>query len=75
MAQGVGMRPGELAALDAIGAELGAALGVQAITKNALMREAVRRFIIAWRAGEITAEDLAEVFKPPAKPKAKYNPK
>lgn len=73
-ATGVGLRVGELAALDAIGAELGELLGSEPVARNTLMREAVRRFILAFRAGDITIDDLAKKFERPEKPKPKYIP-
>lgn len=58
---GVGLREGEIAALDVIGAEY-------EISRNALLRLAARRFILAYRAGEI---DLRELIVEPPPPKKK----
>lgn len=54
---GVGLKEGEMQALDAIGKELGG------IARNALMRYAVRRLIIDYRAGRLNLE--AFVTTPP----------
>lgn len=65
---GVGLREGEIAALEAIGAELGELLGTEPITRNALTRIAVQRLIADYRAGRV---DLAAQFEKPPKPKAR----
>lgn len=57
---GVGLREGEIMALDAIGDSLGG------IARNALIRFAVRRFLIGYRAGLI---DLSEYVEEPPPPK------
>lgn len=65
-ATGVGLKEGEIAALEAIGMQLGELLGTEAVARNALVRIAVRELIKAHRAGTI---DLAAYFEKPAKPK------
>jgi hypothetical protein len=65
---GIGLREGEIDALDGIGAALGEVIGTEPIARNALMRIAVRRFIEAYRAGAITLGDLANYFDKPEKP-------
>ncbi len=57
---GVGLKEGEIAALDALGQELGG------ISRNALIRFAVRYLIAQTRAGEI---DLGQYAQAPEKPK------
>lgn len=59
---GVGLRAGEVAALDAITAELGG------IARNALLRFAVRWFILQYRAGKV---DLSGFVEEPPPPKRK----
>lgn len=71
---GVGLRDGEIEALDLIGGELGERLGSEPIARNALIRDAVRRFIFAYRSGEITPEELLGKFEVPKQPKPKYKP-
>jgi hypothetical protein len=56
---GVGLRAGEIAALDAIGEPLG-------LARNALIRFAVRRFLIEYRAGKV---DLGQFIEEPPPPK------
>lgn len=58
---GVGLTAGEIAAIDAIAQE-------KELTRNALLRFAVRRFIIEYRAGKINLETEAP---PPPKRKLK----
>ena len=58
---GVGLRKGEIEALDAIGESLGG------ISRNALIRWSVRRFLIQYRSGEI---DLSAYVKEPEPPKS-----
>jgi hypothetical protein len=70
-ATGVGLREGEIAALDAIGARVGELLDTERVARNALIRIAVRRLIVAHRAGEITLEELARHFERPDKPAPK----
>lgn len=50
---GVGLKDGEIAALEAIAGELG-------ITRNALMRYIVRRWLVDYRAGQI---DMRAAFE------------
>ena len=57
---GVGLRKGEIEALDGIGASLGG------VSRNALIRWSVRRFLIQYRSGEI---DLSAYLKEPEPPK------
>lgn len=57
---GVGLRAGEVQALDNIAAELGG------IPRNQLMRFAVRWFILQFRAGKV---DLSGFVKEPPPPK------
>lgn len=57
---GVGLRKGEIKALDAIGESLGG------ISRNALIRYSVRTFLIDYRAGKI---DLASQLNEPEPPK------
>ena len=57
---GVGLRKGEIEALDAIGASLGG------ISRNALIRFSVRRFLLEYRAGNL---DLSSYVKEPEPPK------
>ena len=57
---GVGLRKGEIEALDAIGESLGG------ISRNALIRFAVRRFLLDYRAGKM---DLSSYVKEPEPPK------
>jgi hypothetical protein len=56
---GVGLTIGEIGAIDAIGAE-------NELTRNALLRFAIRRFIIEYRKGDINLETEAP---PPPKRK------
>jgi hypothetical protein len=57
---GVGLRKGEIDALDAIGESLGG------IARNALIRFAVRRFLLDYRAGKV---DMSGYLKEPEPPK------
>lgn len=66
---GVGIREGEVKALDQVGAELGEYLGADPVARNAIMRIAIRRFLEDYRAGRLTLADLAERFTIPDKPK------
>lgn len=66
---GVGLREAEIAALDNICAELGAYLNTEPTPRNAVMRIAIRRFIEAYLAGELSAADLGAYFERPEKPK------
>jgi hypothetical protein len=65
---GVGLREGEIAALDAIGRVLGEALGTEPVARNALIRIGARRLIAEYRAGRL---DLLQYFVSPEKPKAR----
>lgn len=56
---GIGMRTGELEAIDAIAGELG-------ITRNALLRWATRYIILEYRAGRL---DLSKYIEIPPEPK------
>jgi metal-responsive CopG/Arc/MetJ family transcriptional regulator len=62
---GVGLRAGEIKALDAIGAELGG------VARNALIRYAVRLLIHEYRAGRL---DLAGDVEAPPPPKKRLKP-
>ena len=57
---GVGLKTGEIAAIEALAAELG-------ITKNALMRFAMRWFILQYRAGNVDISKFIEEPPPPAR--------
>ena len=57
---GVGLRKGEISVLDAIGESLGG------ISRNALIRFAVRSFLLEYRAGNL---DLSSYVKEPEPPK------
>ena len=70
---GVGLREGEIRALDSMGAELGAAMDADPVARNALLRIAVRKFILDYRAGALTLDDLGAYFTKPEKPKPKLN--
>ena len=65
---GVGLRQGEIDALDAIGRALGSELGSEPPARNALIRLATRKLIIEYRAGKL---DLLPYFETPEKPKPK----
>ncbi len=67
-ATGVGLRVGELEALEKIGAELGEQLNTEPVARNALVRIAVRELIKNYRAGRL---DLLPFFEAPEKPKPK----
>lgn len=68
---GVGIRVAEIQAFDDIGRALGERLDSDPIPRNALMRIAIRRFLVAYLTGELTLDDLAELFDRPEKPKPK----
>jgi len=68
MSTGVGLRRGEIVALDAIGRALGEQLGSEPVARNALIRLAARRLIAEYRAGKL---DLLPFFETPEKPKPK----
>lgn len=70
-ATGVGLREGEIAAIDLIGAQLGELLGTKEISRNALLRVAARRLIFAIRSGELPLSELAKHFEKPDKPRAR----
>lgn len=57
---GVGLRLGEVAALDIIAERYG-------IARNALLRLAVRRLILDFRAGKVDLTDQIETPPPPKK--------
>ena len=63
---GVGLRQGEIDALDAIGKVLGKTLLSGPVARNALIRIAVRRLIAEYRAGKV---DLLHYFQKPEKPR------
>ena len=65
---GVGLREGEIEALDAMGQILGSVMDAQPIARNALIRIAVRRLLEGYTTGEITADDLLTKFTRPEKP-------
>jgi hypothetical protein len=71
---GVGLTAGEIAELEKIGATLGDLLGTEPVTRNALMRHAIRQFLLAYHAGKITPEELARNWKAPKKAKPAYQP-
>ena len=70
-ATGVGLREGEIAALDTIGQELGDYLDAEPIARNAISRLAIRRFIEAYQMGELTPEVLSGYFERPDRPQPK----
>jgi hypothetical protein len=70
---GVGLREGEIQAVDALGAELGAMLESEPIARNALIRIAVRRLIVDLRSGAMSYDDLGAYFTKPKKPKLKLD--
>lgn len=57
---GVGLRIGEVAALDEIAAQYG-------ITRNSLLRFAIRHFILQFRAGKVDLSRQVEAPPPPKK--------
>jgi hypothetical protein len=69
--QGIGMREGELAALAAIGRQIGEHMDAAPVARNAIARIAIRRFIEAYKSGEITPQELAAYFDRPDKPQPK----
>ena len=68
---GVGLREGEIMALDSIGAQLGQLLGTESISRNALLRIAARMLIEQIRSGKLTLAELAGKWEKPQKPRAK----
>lgn len=70
-ATGVGLRQGELAALEALGAELGNHLNAEPVARNTLMRIAIRRLLESYLAGELTLDELGGYFETPEKPQPK----
>lgn len=70
-ATGVGITEGEIAALDALAAELGAHLQAEPVARNTLMRIAIRRLLESYLAGGLTLDELAGYFEIPDKPKPK----
>lgn len=65
---GVGLREGEIKALDAIGELLGEHMDADKVARNALMRIAIRSFLESYLAGDLTLDDLAGKFTTPEKP-------
>lgn len=77
---GVGLRDGEIAALDTIARDVGIELSgdpdrPDAVSRNSLCREAIRRFIKAYYAGNTNAAELASLWEKPEQPRAKYRPR
>ena len=70
---GVGLRQGEIDALDTIGAALGGYLDTRPVARNALIRLAARQFIEDFMTGKITPADLLSKFQAEDKPKAKLD--
>jgi len=70
---GVGLRQGEIDALDQIGAALGEYMNTKPVARNALIRLAARGFIENFLAGKITLADLAGNFQKEEKPSAKLD--
>jgi hypothetical protein len=70
-ATGVGLREGELQALEMIGAEVGELLGTEPVARNAIMRMVIRDYLEKYLLGETAAADLAGRFERPQKPKAR----
>lgn len=68
---GVGLREGEIGALDLIGVQMGLFLDSEPVARNTLMRIAIRRMIEAYQSGELTREELAKYFETPDKPQPK----
>lgn len=68
-ATGVGLREGELDALEAMGAELGKALQSGVVARNSLIRIAVRRMIEAYQSKSLTLAELTAYFTVEEKPK------
>lgn len=68
-ATGVGLRQGEILALDDLGAQLGTYLDAEPVARNTLMRIAIRWFLTRYIKGDLTLEDLAREFDVPEKPK------
>jgi hypothetical protein len=66
---GVGLREGEIKALDEIGAELGRFIDSEPVARNALVRIAARKLISEFRSGKLTVEQLAAMFTRPDKPR------
>jgi hypothetical protein len=64
---GVGLREGELRALDLICAELTEEIE-SSVSRNSLMRIAIRRLIEDVRIGKITHEELGKYFVRPERP-------
>lgn len=72
-ATGVGLREGEISALDAIGTAVGAYLDAETVSRNSIIRIATRRLILAYRSGELGIADIAAYFHTPEKPKPKLD--
>lgn len=68
---GIGLREGELRALEKIGADLGALMNAEPIARNAVMRLLIRLAIVDYRAGRLRIEDLMDNFTRPEKPQPK----
>ena len=70
---GVGLREGEIQALDSLGAALGDYMDSQPIARNALIRIAVRTLLKGYLSGETSLQDLAANFTRPDKPQPKLS--
>ena len=70
-ATGVGLREGEIAAVDALGISIGDAMDSEPIARNALIRVAVRRLLMSVYNKELTIGDLCGYFSKPQKPSLK----
>ena len=68
---GVGLRVGEIEALDKIGAALGQELKADPVARNTLIRIAVRSLLLAFYTGKMSIDDLLPFFTVPEKPKPK----
>jgi hypothetical protein len=68
---GVGLRQGEIDYLDLIGRALGDYMQSEPIPRNALMRLACRRFLVEYKTGSLTLEELAAYFDRPDRPQPK----
>jgi hypothetical protein len=60
-----------LAALGAIGRQIEEHMDVAPVARNAIARIAIRRFIEAYKSGEITPQELAAYFDRPGKSQPK----
>jgi hypothetical protein len=71
---GVGLREGEIRALDHLGKEIGEYLDTEPLARNALMRIAIRDFLEKFFKGEVTVEEIVqEKVDRPKKPKPGLN--